>query len=216
LDDIQAITGVLALGSFVITHLWIQSSAMRGRDAYTEALPPLDSVAFAAVEVLTLYVPLVVHAAIGVSKMRGRLRASVSKTERTTAGYQGLAWPLRFQHLSAIVVLLFLVHHLLEFTVPRWRSELRSEDYYAELVARLSGTTAQGIPLMALIHLVGVAAVSYHVSFGMFRACQRFGLIHARFGVRAWASLFSILGTVLFLLGTRTVIYLATGSRFFF
>jgi hypothetical protein len=65
---------------------------------------------------------------------------------------------------------------------------------------------------MATAYLLGLAATSYHLANGVSRFCLRLGLGEDPRTRRAVSLGCTFLGSTLFLLGTNTVVYFATGA----
>jgi succinate dehydrogenase/fumarate reductase cytochrome b subunit len=108
-------------------------------------------------------------------------------------------WSL--QRLSAVVLLGFVLIHLWQLRVQKLLFGAAPDLYYTILSARLSWTWA-GVPWMALVYVIGVAAACVHFVNGL-RATLR-----TRTG---WPSIAA--GVLLFLIGTTTVVAIATGTR---
>jgi succinate dehydrogenase / fumarate reductase cytochrome b subunit len=61
-----SLTGVFPLGAFLVLHLVVNARALRGEAAFTRAAEGLERFpAIALVEAVVVFVPLVVHAAVG-------------------------------------------------------------------------------------------------------------------------------------------------------
>jgi hypothetical protein len=105
------------------------------------------------------------------------------------------------QRMSAIIVLVFLVVHLFDLRLQRLFFGLDPSAMHTALSARLSWTWA-GVPWRALLYVVGIGAASFHVGSCLFAAIPR----KRRAPTMALAAL-------LFMIGTITVIGIATGTR---
>jgi succinate dehydrogenase/fumarate reductase cytochrome b subunit len=118
------------------------------------------------------------------------------------------------QRVTGIVAFVFIGYHLYEYRIQKWLFGMRSEAFYGTLSAHLSSTTA-GVPWLAVFYLIGIASAVFHFTNGLWGFCFSWGLTVTRRAQRRAAVLFLALGVVLFLLGANTVIFFATGSRFF-
>jgi succinate dehydrogenase / fumarate reductase cytochrome b subunit len=64
--------------------------------------------------------------------------------------------------------------------------------------------------------VLGVAASVFHFTNGLWGFCFSWGVTVSRRAQRTSATVFGLLGVVLFLIGANTAIYFATGSRIAF
>jgi succinate dehydrogenase / fumarate reductase cytochrome b subunit len=112
--------------------------------------------------------------------------------------------------------LLFIAFHFYDL---RWRilaGHMTEADVFPVLAAKLSSTNSWGIPLFSVAYLAGVAATVFHFSTGLFAFCVSWGYAGTERAMRIARIACGSLGVVLFLIGASTVVYYATGSRFFF
>jgi succinate dehydrogenase / fumarate reductase, cytochrome b subunit len=63
------------------------------------------------------------------------------------------------------------------------------------------------------VYIVGIAASVFHLANGLWGFCFSWGITVSRRAQRSAATVFGLLGLVLFLLGANTAIYFATGSE---
>lgn len=200
----MSLCGVVPLGVFVLAHLLAMAQALRGPEAFAGALARLTPVRL-GVEAALIGVPLLIHAAIGLSLVRNA-RGNVGAYP-----YAGnFAWLL--QRASGVVVLLFLIFHVWETRVKVLLGQSASPDFHARLVADLSSTGPLGFPFYAVAYLVGVAATVYHLANGLVGFTASFGLVSSLAALRRVELACRVLGAVLFLLSAATVLHLATGS----
>jgi succinate dehydrogenase hydrophobic anchor subunit len=108
------------------------------------------------------------------------------------------------QRWTAVVALVFVLVHVWELRLQRLFFGLPPEALYTALTAHLSSTWA-GVPWRALFYVAGTLAVTAHFASGL-RASVGDGRPRVRIVTVA-------LGIALFLLGTATVIGVATGTR---
>jgi succinate dehydrogenase / fumarate reductase cytochrome b subunit len=190
-------TGAVPLAGFVLVHVLAQGSALWGPDTYARWVVRATSRWSVPFDVVLIYVPLLLHAALGLRRVAsGGLRA----------GPAGLVQPL-----SAAVLLAFSLLHVWQFPARVWLGELTPADYYPELCASLSSTAWGGVPLVAAGYLVGVAAAAVHGAVGVYRAALSSGLVSAA-RQQLLLRCCGAVGVAVFVLGSLIVIDLATGS----
>jgi succinate dehydrogenase/fumarate reductase cytochrome b subunit len=191
-------TGAVPLAGFVLVHLITQLSALWGPQAYASMVARAAAPVSALLDVILIYVPLLLHAALGVRRAIGARGLGSRPTELV-------------QVLSAAVLLIFLVVHVWQFRAQVWLGTLSPADYYPELCASLSSTAWGGVPLVAIGYLIGVAATAVHAAGGVYRAALGSGLVGAA-RQQLLGRCCAAAGVVLFVLGALIVIDLATGS----
>lgn len=198
LQQVLAWTGAVPLAGFVLVHVLAQGSALWGPNAYARLVVRATSPWSLLLDVLLFYVPLLLHAALGVRQALSGVGSSASPADLV-------------QRLSAVVLLVFLLLHVWQFPARVWLGELDPVDYYPALCASLSSTAWGGVPLVAIGYLVGVAAAAVHGAGGVYRAALRSGLVSAA-RQRLWLRCCGVVGAAVFVLGALIVIDLATGS----
>jgi len=190
------LTSVVPLGAFVLIHLAEYGRVLAGATVVgARRFPPP---ALIALEIVLVWAPLAFHAVFGVVVWRRRRQTP----EPDLPGGVG---PLVLHRLSALLSLVFLVHHFVRFRLPILRGQVYPADSVQRLAAELSATRA-GMPLVAALELAGVIAVSYHFAYGLFRLGARHSFDGTRLRVACTGT-----GTILGLLGAATVIRLAGG-----
>lgn len=200
----MSLCGVVPLGVFVLAHLVAMAQALRGPEAFAGALARLTPTRM-ALEVALIGVPLLIHAALGLS-LAARSQANLGSYTYP----ENLAWVL--QRASGLVVFAFLLVHLWETRVKVLLGQTGSADFHSSLVASLSSTGPLGFPFHAVGYLLGVAATVYHLAHGVSGFSASFGLVTSRAAHRRVQLGSAAVGAALFLLSAATVIHLATGT----
>jgi succinate dehydrogenase / fumarate reductase cytochrome b subunit len=201
-------SGAIFLGVFLVIHLLTNASALGGVDAWESVVGKmLRSKLLPLIEVFVL-VPLAIHAFCGVRLLR---RNGTPDEEMERYGDRRL-W--RAQRVTAVIVLVFVVGHVLSLRGQRLFFGLSAEAVHTVLVAQLSSSWI-GVPWVALLYLVGIGAAAAHFSNGLVAATASWragkeATVGRRMRIGAVA-----LGLALFTVGAATVIGLATGPRLF-
>jgi succinate dehydrogenase / fumarate reductase cytochrome b subunit len=205
LKKLHAVTGVVPLGAFLVLHVWVQSRGAQGPIEYARVVRKVESVPGLWVfEILGIYAPLLFHAAYGIFLSARATSAAAVQPPRN-------AWSRPLQSATGIVTLAFVAYHVWDLPIARMLGRLRTADLFSTLVDQLSSTTRFGVPLHAAAYLLGLGAASYHFANGLAAFLRDFELVVPSTAWRASVAC-TITGLVVFLVGARTVIYLATGS----
>jgi succinate dehydrogenase / fumarate reductase cytochrome b subunit len=213
---VQLWAGLLPLAGYLVVHLIRQASVLWGQRAYVVWGAAEPTSWRLAVSVVLVYLPLLVHAGLGLRRLAGSEHAvAVEGSDGSAHAVRGasVARSVRraLQQLSAAVLFIFLLAHLWQFSVPSWTGALAASDYYPELCAALSSTRWGGVPWVAIGYLLGVAAAALHGAHGIYHGLLGLGFIRPG-RERVWARCCGALGLSLFGLGALIVIDLATGS----
>jgi succinate dehydrogenase / fumarate reductase cytochrome b subunit len=203
-----SLSGLLPLGAFLLIHVAANAQALAGDPAFARTAERLERIpALLLVEIVFVYAPLLVHAAIGswLIVTRGTLGGEPSP-------YGSAA---RFaMRLTGAVALAFLAMHLpeLRFRTPGARPAAGA---LSTLLASDLASMRYGLPLRAVAYLLGSAAVCFHFAgglWGFFARTPRGMGPKARRRAVWWAS---AVGGVMWLLFADVVVFHATGVRLF-
>jgi succinate dehydrogenase/fumarate reductase cytochrome b subunit (b558 family) len=190
---------------FLILHLAINARGMAGEAAFERSAAAVRRLPlWGAIELFGIVLPLAFHALYGVKLALDSSRAPPGRYVRD-AVYLA-------QRVSGVITLLFIAYHLWDFWAAKLLGRIEPEAFYGLLASRLS-STAKGVPLNALVYLLGVSAAVFHMTNGLFAVSRTFGFITSRRGRKALLVLLALLGGGVWLLGASTAIYFATGLR---
>jgi succinate dehydrogenase/fumarate reductase cytochrome b subunit (b558 family) len=209
LKRLHSITGVVPVGVFLVEHLWTNSKALQGADAFSGAVNDIQALPYLPlIEIFGIFLPLAYHSLYGVYlAVQGRQNALQYKYARN--------WLYFMQRATGMMALVFILYHLGEFRVQKWLYGMRVEAFYQTLQAHLS-STYWGVPWTAILYLTGIAATVFHFANGISGFCLSWGITVTRQAQRRANIVCWALGLALFALGANTVIYFATGSRIYF
>ncbi len=204
----HSITGVVPVGVFLIEHLWTNSKALQGEGAFTGAVNDIQALPYLPlIEIFGIFLPLAYHALYGVYlAFQGRQNALQYRYTKN--------WLYLLQRVTGLVALAFILFHLGEFRVQKWLYGMRVESFYQTLEAHLS-STYMGVPWTAVFYLFGIAAAVFHFTNGLAGFCLSWGLTVTQAAQRRAAIACGVLGVALFALGANTVVFFATGSRYY-
>ncbi len=195
-------SGAIALATFVVVHVLVQASALGGQSRYDAIAGPLARMAVAPiVEALFVLAPLAIHVGCGLYLFR---RGSNALDDERYPSRR--LWVV--QRASAAFALVFVVSHAWELRIQRLFLGLAPDGLYSTMAANLS-STAVGVPWRALFYVLGIAAIAIHLANGLHAGAAKLEP-PARRRVRIATV---ALGLGIFVVGSATVIGLATGTR---
>ncbi|HEX5101284.1 MAG TPA: hypothetical protein VFV94_17355 [Polyangiaceae bacterium] len=197
LDRWFELTSIVPLSAFALLHVVSYALALGGFVEVGERASP--ALAWRVLEVLVVWAPLLAHVVLapGVYARRRKEQAP-GPSLRATLVVHRVAGP---------VLAVFLVDHFIRFRWPIVRGARYPAESLGVLAAELSRTSG-GVPWVAGLHELGVLALGFHLSFGLFRVASRYPERIAP--VRAtWIC--ATLGVLTAVVGTFTIIRLAAG-----
>lgn len=206
LRKLHSLTGVVPLGLFLLVHLFTNARALAGEDSFQHAVQDLSSTPYLLlVELGGVLLPLLFHAGYGVVlAFEGRPNVARYNGNRN--------WMYTAQRVTGILAFAFIGWHLWQFWFQKVAGKMAPEQFYGALCEKLS-TPIGGVPLTALGYVFGIAACVFHFANGLWGFCASWGITPTRRSQRISATVFGVVGAIVFLLGANTAIYFATGSK---
>lgn len=170
---VMALTGVI-LSGFVLVHmtgnllLYLGPEAL---NAYGELLQSKPAVVWAARAVLLGSVVLHMWAAFSLTMINRAARpVGYQKTHREASTYAS-----RTMLFGGPILLLFIIYHLLHFTVGSVHSNFIRGDVYHNVVVGFQN------PVVAFAYVLAMVALSMHLFHGITSMLQTVGLSHPRY-----------------------------------
>jgi succinate dehydrogenase/fumarate reductase cytochrome b subunit (b558 family) len=196
----------MPLGAFLFLHLWINARAMQGELRYDGVVRRIQTLPGLPVfEAAFIALPLFFHAGYGIWTMRA------AEPVRPRSPHHP-PWAVPLQRATGLVTLAFVSYHLAGLRIQVLLGKIQPSDFYPVLTDTLGATTSFGVPASAVLYLVGLGAVSYHLSGGLMGFCFTWGLTLTERRHRIARFVSTAIGITLFLLGARTIVYFATGA----
>jgi len=192
---IMAATGVILFG-FVIAHLVGNLQAYQGPErlnAYGEALRHYMALLWAARLTLLAAVALHIWSAWSLTQDNRRARAvSYDRWEPQASTYAS-----RTMRWSGVLLALFVVYHLLHFTIGNAHPDFVPGDVYHNFVTGFQN------PLVSAFYILAMICLGFHLWHGLWSILQTFGvsnprLDRARYTLAAAVTTAIVLGNISF------------------
>jgi succinate dehydrogenase / fumarate reductase cytochrome b subunit len=173
---LMAVSGLVFIG-YVLLHMYGNLKAFAGHDAYNEYAhhlrtigePMLPESGLLWVLRVVLVLALVVHvyAAVALWRRAGKARTQRYQVKRN----RGSSFSSRWMRWGGVTLLLFVIWHLLNFTVGKVNvTGGATNDPFNLLVDSF------GVWWLTLIYLVAMLALALHLHHGTWSAAQTLGL----------------------------------------
>jgi succinate dehydrogenase/fumarate reductase cytochrome b subunit (b558 family) len=208
LRKLHSLTGVAPVGGFMVFHLWENSTALQGQERFDESVAGINKMPYLAVlEWGLILLPLLFHAGYGVKL------ALASKPNVGRYAFNR-NWMYTLQRVTGLLAFAYICFHLYEYWWQKFSGKLAPEQFYSALCQNMSHPIGP-VPVVALVYILGIAACVFHFANGLWGFCFSWGITVSRRSQRMAATVFGLLGLVLFAIGANTVIYFSTGASLF-
>ena len=168
LHRIHSLTGVMPVGYYMAQHLTLNTFSLGGAEKFNGVIEFFEGMPkhfLLATEVLMIWLPLLFHAVYGLF--------IVSRAENNyfTTKYK---WSQNrmymLQRYSGILVFAFLCYHVASTTVYKYATGNSAAIKFDAWHDKLHN------PLLLLVYMVGILAASYHLGYGVWNFCVRWGI----------------------------------------
>lgn len=194
--QIMALSG-LAWAGFVLTHMLGNLLLFAGAEAYNKYSHALTSNPFIYLAEAGLVVFLLGHV------IKGLMVTIRNKSARDTAYYKHQSGPKqatlssRTMIYQGLVILVFIVLHLITFKYgPHYSvvyGGVEMRDIYRLVIEVFES------PMYTAWYLIAVTFVGFHLSHGVYSACQSLGLYHEKY--TPWVKRISVVYGILITIG---------------
>lgn len=173
---LMALSGILFVG-FVLGHMYGNLKAFSGHDAFNEYAhhlrelgePMLPHEGFLWIMRVGLIIALVVHVACAIELTRRARRAR--PVQYVVKKHTGAIPASRMMRFGGLAIFLFLVWHLINFTIGKVNVQGRGTDDPYDLMV-----DTFDVWWMTLIYLAAMAMLGAHLHHGVWSACQTLGI----------------------------------------
>lgn len=170
LHKVHSLTGIFPVGYYLVQHLTLNSFTIAGPNQFNAVIAFFNAMpTHMLIVLLVLFVwgPLLFHAIYGLFIVQ-RAVPNIS-----SAAYKYREnWMYSMQRWTGIFVFAFLIYHTATTSIASKVTGNKEIIEYAAWQAKLS---ANGYILL-IVYMLGVAASTYHLSYGVWNFCIRWGI----------------------------------------
>jgi succinate dehydrogenase / fumarate reductase cytochrome b subunit len=170
---LMAISGVVWIG-YLALHMWGNLHFFQGQKAfnhYAEFLREVGYPVFTYAQILwvirvIILAAIAVHiwAAVALFRQAQQARSTNYAVKRVLQAN----YATRFMRIGGVVILLFVIFHLAQFTWG-WVTDFERSDPYTNLIVGFSN------PVIVLFYLIALAALALHLFHGVWSMFQTLG-----------------------------------------
>ncbi len=167
---LHSLTGVLPVGAYMVQHLSLNSFSIAGEAKFNGVIHFFDSIpkhVLLTVEALLIWLPLLFHSVYGLFITNRGKQNFIGTKYGWTENRMFL-----YQRVTGILLFLFLLYHVLTTTVAKY---LAGHSEMIEFAAWHHRLTENGY-IILVVYLLGVTSASYHLAYGIWNFCIRWGI----------------------------------------
>ncbi len=189
---LHSLSGVVPIGGFLAFHLYENSAATRGAEAYNEMTHRLQTLPGAVVaEVLLIAVPLVFHGVYGLF-ITGTARPNV-----VSNGYVR-NWMYFLQRVTGVIVFAFILFHY-------WTTRLVQLTDHESLDLFRQVQAAVGNPWIYAFYIAGILSATFHLANGLWSFSIVWGITVGPRAQRRMMYISAVVFLVLSVVGVRSI-----------
>jgi succinate dehydrogenase / fumarate reductase cytochrome b subunit len=167
---VQSITGIIPVGFYMVQHLTLNSFTLAGPEKFNgviEFFETLPKHILLGLEIFAIWLPLLFHAVYGLFIV-GRAQQNYLGTKYGWS--QNRMYTL--QRWSGILIFFFLIMHIATTTGVKYAQNSAEPILYAAWQEKLTSLFG----LWFVIYMIGIAASAYHLAYGIWNFCIRWGI----------------------------------------
>lgn len=167
---VHSLTGIVPVGFYMLQHLTLNSFSVAGERQFNGVLNFFESIPWyvlLAMEIFLIWLPLLFHAIYGIFIVN---RARVNYFGAKYGWSQNAMYT--FQRVTGLILFFFLIYHVITTTVLKYRTGSLNPIGFQAWHDKL---TSYGY-IFLIIYMIGVFCASYHLAFGVWNFCIRWGI----------------------------------------
>ncbi|MBS1727216.1 MAG: succinate dehydrogenase [Armatimonadetes bacterium] len=167
LHRIHSITGVMPVGYYMAQHLTLNTFSLAGPEKFNAVIEFFEGMPkhfLLATEILMIWIPLLFHAIYGLFII------SRAESFLTTKYKWSQSRMFMMQRISGVLVFAFLMYHVSATTATKYVTG------DAKLIKFNQWHDMLHNPIILLIYIFGVLGASYHLGYGLWNFCVRWGI----------------------------------------
>ncbi len=170
LRRLHSLTGIVPVGGFLLFHLYENSKALHGAEAYNETILSINSMPFVILlEIFAILLPLYFHAIYGI------YIAADAKHNLSNYGY-GRNWAFFLQRVTGLITLVFVTYHIWHFRVQKLLGVYETGTALPGMPDYNTVATAFANNWVALVYAIGIIAAAYHLANGIYTFLITWGI----------------------------------------
>lgn len=170
LHKLHSLTGVLPTGFYMLQHLTLNSFTLAGPKQFDSVIHFFEGIPkhlLLGIEIFVLWLPILFHSIYGIFIVG---RAQPNMFAKKYGWSQNRMYT--FQRWSGVFLFFFLLFHVVTTTGAKYMANSAEPIMYAAMSQKFQ---ANGYAL-TIFYALGILAASYHLSYGIWNFCIRWGI----------------------------------------
>jgi succinate dehydrogenase / fumarate reductase cytochrome b subunit len=166
---VHSLTGVIPIGFYMIQHLTLNSFSLAGPEKFNGVIgffAAMPKHILLTLEILVLGLPILFHAVYGLIIIQ-RAQPNISNPRLRFMENRMFMW----QRWSGIFLFLLLIAHVMTTTI---NAKVNGEHVIQYAAWQDKLTSFYYLPL--IIYMFGIVCASYHLAYGLWNFCIRWGI----------------------------------------
>ncbi|MFH1514295.1 MAG: succinate dehydrogenase [bacterium] len=200
---LHSLMGIIPLGVFLLVHLFINSFALKGENAFNHAAGFMKELPYLIIiELEVILIPLLFHIIYGILVL-WRADSDLRRYPRLSL------WMYFLQRATGIAAIIFIAAHLYHTTISM--RFINHQEITFQYMSFLFNN-----PLTLVFYLVGLAAVVFHFANGIWNFLITWGITAGRNSQRTMGWVCAVVGFAIFLSGANIIAaFLGAGITIF-
>lgn len=168
---LHSLTGIIPIGYYLVQHLALNSFSLGGAASFNAVIDFFEGLPYhvlMGMKIFVVWLPLLFHAVYGVFIVA---RGTVAPGNMAYKNFGGRYYT--WQRISGLVAFAFLVYHMTTTSVMAKIQGVQIIQYEAWADKLAGGIFPYAV---LLLYVVGILASTYHLSYGLWSFCIRWGI----------------------------------------
>jgi succinate dehydrogenase / fumarate reductase, cytochrome b subunit len=198
LRRLHSLTGIV-FGGYLVVHLLVNATIAQGGTVYQDQVDKIHSLPFLPViEWTFIYLPIIYHTIYGIW-------ITLTGQPNATQYPYGKNWAYVAQRVSAIIIVLFILFHVLSLKYGAFGDNLAFDPHRRALATVGTHMDTNGF-ITWFVYPVGILASCFHLANGFWTAAITWGLTISAGAQRRWGIACAALFVVTFIAGITALV----------
>ena len=196
---LHSLSGIIPIGFYMLQHLTLNSFSLAGPEKFNSVIGFFGGIPkhlLLVLEIGLLGIPILFHSIYGLFITSRGLPNLSDKAYRWREN-----WMYTLQRITGVALFFLLIAHVLTTTVL---SKVKGESFIQYDAWHHNLTSYAYIPLF--LYLIGIVMASYHLSYGVWNFCIRWGITISDKSQRAVQKFSAVMFVAVTLLGWAAII----------
>lgn len=181
LHKLHSLTGIIPVGFYMVQHLTLNSFSIAGPGYFNNVVKFFEAMPWwflLGIELFGIWLPLFFHAIYGLFIWNRADSKTVARYSKQSQKYKENSY-FKWQRWTGVLLFFFIIAHMFETTFrTKITHDPESFIYFEAWATKLAQPIVNGTGtyLVLALYLVFVAMAAYHLGYGIWNFCIRWGI----------------------------------------